>query len=137
MSAGLDRLNEAQRRAVTAPSPLLVIAGAGSGKTLTLAHRVAHLLESGVAPARILLRASLKSAFPWCLAWHEDLRRLFAAYVEAKQAHAVLDYDDLLLSWFHLMEAPAAAARVRERFDEVLVDEYQDTSWLQAAVLRS
>src|SRR3974390_103658 len=35
--------------------PLLVIAGAGSGKTKTLAHRVAHLIVNGVAPHRILL----------------------------------------------------------------------------------
>src|SRR5690606_2007951 len=35
--------------------PLLIIAGAGTGKTNTLAHRVAHLIEHGVAPERILL----------------------------------------------------------------------------------
>ncbi|PTM41658.1 ATP-dependent helicase [Bosea sp. 124] len=57
----LDALNPAQRRAVThgqpgqAASPLLVIAGAGSGKTNTLAHRVAHLIVSGADPHRILL----------------------------------------------------------------------------------
>lgn len=57
----LDTLNPAQRRAVVhgvgaiAASPLLVIAGAGSGKTNTLAHRVAHLLVSGADPRRILL----------------------------------------------------------------------------------
>ena len=57
----LDALNPAQRRAVihgfgaVASSPLLVIAGAGSGKTNTLAHRVAHLMVSGADPRRILL----------------------------------------------------------------------------------
>ncbi|MBN9458431.1 MAG: ATP-dependent helicase [Bosea sp.] len=57
----LDGLNPAQRRAAThgvgtaVPSPLLVIAGAGSGKTNTLAHRVAHLLVTGADPRRILL----------------------------------------------------------------------------------
>jgi DNA helicase II / ATP-dependent DNA helicase PcrA len=35
--------------------PLLVVAGAGTGKTTTLAHRVAHLLLNGVDPARLLL----------------------------------------------------------------------------------
>src|SRR2546421_7167803 len=35
--------------------PLLVIAGAGSGKTKTLAHRVAHLVVNGIDPQRILL----------------------------------------------------------------------------------
>ncbi|MBI4612743.1 MAG: UvrD-helicase domain-containing protein, partial [Planctomycetes bacterium] len=50
-------LNEAQRAAATfgGPGPLLVIAGAGTGKTATLAHRVAHLVVSGVDPGRILL----------------------------------------------------------------------------------
>ncbi len=57
-------LNAAQRRAATfgsaaagrlAAAPLLIIAGAGTGKTNTLAHRVAHLLLNGVAGERILL----------------------------------------------------------------------------------
>jgi DNA helicase-2/ATP-dependent DNA helicase PcrA len=56
----LDRLNAEQRRAVEygdgrATGPLLVIAGAGSGKTNTLAHRVAHLIVEGADPRRILL----------------------------------------------------------------------------------
>src|SRR5215470_13112467 len=59
----LDTLNAEQRRAVKhgvgtsshVGSPLLVIAGAGSGKTNTLAHRVAHLIVNGADPRRILL----------------------------------------------------------------------------------
>src|SRR5258705_5799775 len=63
-SAYLDGLNSEQRRAVehgvtefdcTSSGPLLVIAGAGSGKTNTLAHRVAHLIVKGADPRRILL----------------------------------------------------------------------------------
>jgi DNA helicase-2/ATP-dependent DNA helicase PcrA len=61
-AAYLDSLNAEQRRAVEhgavgeGPSaPLLVIAGAGSGKTNTLAHRVAHLIVNGADPRRILL----------------------------------------------------------------------------------
>src|SRR5262245_24033834 len=62
--AYLESLNREQRRAVehgvseknAAPGPpLLVIAGAGSGKTNTLAHRVAHLVVNGADPRRILL----------------------------------------------------------------------------------
>src|ERR1700730_16636653 len=58
--AYLDKLNLRQRQAVehgaseVAP-PLLIIAGAGSGKTDTLAHRVAHLVVNGADPQRILL----------------------------------------------------------------------------------
>lgn len=60
----LADLNTEQRQAVqhgidaecaTKAPPLLVIAGAGSGKTKTLAHRVAHLVVNGVDPHRILL----------------------------------------------------------------------------------
>jgi DNA helicase-2/ATP-dependent DNA helicase PcrA len=63
----LDALNPEQRRAVehgvfprgnssaSSAPPLLVIAGAGSGKTNTLAHRVAHLIVNGADPRRILL----------------------------------------------------------------------------------
>ncbi len=61
----LGKLNSAQRKAVThgealpergfKSSPLLIVAGAGTGKTDTLAHRVAHLVIHGVDPARILL----------------------------------------------------------------------------------
>ncbi len=247
----LNELNPAQRAAVEhgvdprdgAPPgpPLLIIAGAGSGKTKTLAHRVAHLILNGADPERLLLltftrRAAqemtrraqricaracspegaqrlrwsgtfhsianrllrlhaesvglvpsftvldrsdsedlmnllrdeldfsrtstrfpkkatcfaiyshavnarrsventLAEAFPWCDTWADELRALFRAYVEAKQRRNVLDYDDLLLYWSHLMDEPPLAAVVRHRFDHVLVDEYQDTNALQAAIL--
>jgi len=52
----LDDLNPAQREAVAhGDGPLLVIAGAGTGKTRTLAYRVAYLIAQGVPPDRLLL----------------------------------------------------------------------------------
>ena len=52
----LDELNPDQRAAVChGDGPLLVVAGAGSGKTRALAYRVAYLIASGVEPSRILL----------------------------------------------------------------------------------
>ena len=54
--AWLAELNQDQRRAVChGDGPLLVVAGAGSGKTRTLAYRVAYLMSTGVDPGRILL----------------------------------------------------------------------------------
>jgi len=242
----LQKLNPDQRAAVehgvgADRRPLLVIAGAGSGKTDTLAHRVAHLVMNGADPHRILLltfsrraaaemerraerilnRATgrnaasglawagtfhaigarllreyaerigidraftihdredaadlmnlvrheldlsrtdsrfptkgtclsiysravnaeapleqvLGKAFPWCANWGAELKKLFAAYVEAKQRQNVLDYDDLLLYWAHMLAEPGFAAEIGARFDHVLVDEYQDTNRLQASIL--
>src|SRR5947207_11423996 len=249
----LETLNREQRRAVghgvqkrnAAPgAALLVIAGAGSGKTNTVAHRVAHLIVNGADPRRILLMTFSRRAaaemtrrveriarqvmgssagvmtesltwagtfhgigarllreyadqigiapaftihdredsadlmnlvrherglsktesrfptkgtclaiysrcinaemeiekvlgqhYPWCAGWAAELKGLFAAYVEAKQAQHVLDYDDLLLYWAEMVSAPALAADVGGRFDHVLVDEYQDTNRLQSSIL--
>ena len=248
----LDALNPDQRRAVEhgvaadchVGTPLLVIAGAGSGKTNTLAHRVAHLIVNNADPRRILLmtfsrRASSEMAhrverivrkvlgekayavtdalnwagtfhgigarllreyadeigidpaftihdredsadlmnlvrherglsktesrfptkgtclaiysrcvnaetdiaqvlgqfFPWCSGWADQLKDLFAAYVDAKQKQNVLDYDDLLLCWTQMMADADIAREIGERFDHVLVDEYQDTNRLQSSIL--
>ncbi len=251
-------LNPAQREAATfgEPSPgggvraapLLVIAGAGTGKTSTLAHRVAHLLLSGVAPERLLLltftrraalemtrraqgvvagamarsrggttppasvrlpwsgtfhaignrlirqhasrlgldpsfsildrgdaadlmdverqrlglsktekrfprkdtclgiyshrvntqrslRETLETAYPWCLDWEDELTTLCRAYVEAKLSQQALDYDDLLLYWQVMMRDTALSSAIGAQFDHVLVDEYQDTNAMQAAIL--
>ncbi len=254
-AAHLEKLNDRQREAVEhgiglpdgkIGGPLLIIAGAGSGKTNTLAHRVAHLIVNGADPRRILLmtfsrRAAsemarrvqricrqvlgdnaaimtdalawagtfhgigarllrmyaeqiglsvdftihdredsadlmnlvrhdlgfsakqsrfptkstcvaiysrvvnseasikeiLKSSYPWVLEWEEELKQLFAAYVEAKQAQKVLDYDDLLLYWAQMVSEPELAEDVGNRFDHILVDEYQDTNRLQASILMS
>ncbi|HEX8963948.1 MAG TPA: ATP-dependent helicase [Rhodocyclaceae bacterium] len=249
VAAALVQLNDAQREAAQFGTgrdhpdrdrPLLIIAGAGSGKTATLAHRVAHLIAQGADPGRILLltfsrRAAdemtrrvarllassarhasallpwsgtfhaigarllrdyagrigvdpgfvihdredsadlmnlvrhdlgfsakarrfpmkgtclaiysaavnaqsdlggiLQATFPWCAEWEAELRQLFLAYVEAKQSQAVLDYDDLLLYWAQMAAEPELARELGEQFTHVLVDEYQDTNRLQAAIL--
>lgn len=251
--AYLEKLNEQQRKAVehgvglpegNSAGPLLIIAGAGSGKTNTLAHRVAHLIVNGADPRRILLmtfsrRAAsemarrvericrnvlganaavltdalawsgtfhgigarllrmyaeqiglnldftihdredsadlmnlvrhelgfsktdsrfptkgtclgiysravnsetplneiLRQHYPWVATWEAQLKELFGAYVEAKQAQNVLDYDDLLLYWAQMVSDPDLADDIGNRFDHVMVDEYQDTNKLQASVL--
>ncbi len=92
-------------------------------------------IYSHVVNARCEIADTLRLHFPWCADWADELRGLFAAYTEEKQRRYTLDYDDLLLYWFHLMSEPEIAAQVRERFDHVLVDEYQDTNALQAGIL--
>jgi len=78
----------------------------------------------------------LREAFPWCLGWEAELSDLFAGYAQAKAQQHSLDFDDLLLCWQAMMEAGELARHVGARFDHVLVDEYQDTNRLQAAILR-
>lgn len=238
MAAYLDGLNPAQRQAVEhTGGPLLIIAGAGTGKTRTLACRVAHLIASGVPADRILLLTFTRRAaremitragrlvaddsssrvwggtfhsvanrllrhygtalelspnftvmdesdvadlmglvradlgltsrdhrfprketlariysqtvnlqrpldevldkhFPWCRDHPEEIGRVFDAFVERKQAQQVLDYDDLLLFWSALCAHPRVGKAVADRFEHILVDEYQDTNAIQAEIVR-
>jgi len=235
----LEELNPRQLEAVTnGDGPLLVVAGAGSGKTRTLAYRVSYLISRGIAPERILLltftrraaeemlrRAAfvistgssatsqvwggtfhafanrilrmysqaadlppdftiidrtdaedlldvirndmafsqkesrfprkgtclaiysrrvngneeletvLKKDFPWCEMWNDELKALFREYVSRKQRQNILDYDDLLLYLYYLLQDQEVADSSGGRFDHVLVDEYQDTNRIQAGIL--
>ena len=83
----LDDLNTAQRQAVehgvggrgaNIPGPLLVIAGAGSGKTNVLAHRVANLVINGADPRRLLLLTFTRRAA-------QEMRRRATAIVAKAQ----------------------------------------------------
>ncbi|MDQ2961559.1 MAG: ATP-dependent helicase [Pseudomonadota bacterium] len=94
-------------------------------------------LYSRVVNAQAALGDVLRSAFPWCAHWEDELGRLFAGYTASKQAQNVLDYDDLLLYWAHAAADPALAGEMGARFDHILVDEYQDTNRLQAQILLS
>ena len=116
-----DTLNGKQREAAEFGSaPLLIIAGAGTGKTNTLAHRVAHLVRSGAKPERILLltftrRAALEMIrrtqrilgatgapaaavrIPWSGTFHSIANRLIrrhAAAVGLDASFSVLDRGD-------------------------------------------
>lgn len=92
-------------------------------------------IYSRVLNTRDALADVLQSLYPWCTQWEDELKRLFGAYVEAKQQQNVLDYDDLLAFWADMVAEPSLAADVGGRFDHVLVDEYQDTNRLQAQIL--
>ncbi len=79
----------------------------------------------------------LRDHFPWVTRWEAELKQLFKAYVAAKQAQNVLDYDDLLLAWAQVMSDTDFAAHIGAAWDHVLIDEYQDTNRLQARVLKA
>jgi len=94
-------------------------------------------IYSRLINSQCALHPLLLEHFPWCCNWTDELEQLFEAYVERKRNEQVLDYDDLLLYWSRVMEAPELAGHIAARFDHVLVDEFQDTNRLQAAILRA
>src|SRR5262245_33906 len=78
----LADLNTEQRQAVShAAGHLLVVAGAGSGKTRTLACRVAHLIAQGVEPGRILLMTFTRRAA-------QDMLKRAESYIPSARAAA-------------------------------------------------
>jgi len=104
----LGNLNPQQRRAVeyggpklrNGVGPLLVIAGAGSGKTNTLAHRVGHLIVCGADPRRILLLTFSRRAAA------EMTRRVERIAASAMGANAAVMADALMWSGtFHAVGA--------------------------------
>jgi DNA helicase-2/ATP-dependent DNA helicase PcrA len=94
-------------------------------------------IHSRCVNTRAPLPDVLQQHYPWCERHAHDLARLFAAYGEAKLQQQSLDFDDLLLAWWYLMQNPACAQRLRQRFDHVLVDEVQDINRLQGDLLHA
>ncbi|MFO0869222.1 MAG: ATP-dependent helicase [Pirellulales bacterium] len=86
--------------------------------------------------SQLPLETILQRHFPWCADYGAELKTLFQAYVDRKDAAGILDYDDLLLFFHGLLADEQAGERIRSRFECVLVDEYQDTNRLQAEILR-
>ena len=113
----LATLNPEQRCAVEhgaeEPSPLLIIAGAGSGKTNTLAHRVAHLIVRGADPRRMMLLTFSRRAAA------EMGRRVerIAAHVLPEQARLLTD----ALTWSGTFHA-IGARLLREYAEQIGLD---------------
>jgi DNA helicase-2/ATP-dependent DNA helicase PcrA len=82
------------------------------------------------------LKRVLEETFPWCSEHEAKLKQLFSAYVDRKEQLQVMDYDDLLLFWRALATHADAGRQLRDLFDCVLVDEYQDTNTVQADILK-
>ena len=229
-------LNDEQWAAVTAPfCPVLIIAGAGTGKTHTLTHRLAYMLRKGIPAGRVVLctftnraaremlqrvrticgsladavlggtfhhvanyilrryaafvsypanytildsddaatminhcRAdspivkSLKrfpsksvlqdiysnaanrilsieqvvlQKYPDFVEFLEEIEQIHQRYQRRKREAAAMDYDDLLTNFLRLLRDEKVGGEIKARFEAVLVDEYQDTNALQAAIV--
>ena len=89
--------------------------GFGAGKTRFPGKGTCLAMYSRAINARLALSEVLRTAFPWCAHWEEELKHLFAAYTAAKQAQNVLDYDDLLLYWAHAAGDPDLALEMGAR----------------------
>jgi len=81
------------------------------------------------------LRAVIDAEYPWCVPQADAVAELARAYVARKRAHGLLDFDDLLLAWRALLNDPTIGATIRDLWDHVLVDEYQDVNQLQVDIV--
>ncbi len=133
-SADLMNLVRHEALGAEAAVPPGTAAKAARERRFPLKDTCLAIYSSAVNTCRPLAEV-LQADFPWCGEWEPALRRIFRAYVQAKQAQRVLDYDDLLLAWAQVVEEPALARELGARFEHVLVDEYQDTNRLQARIL--
>ena len=69
--------------------------------------------------------------------WHEMIRRIYPRYQELLRQSNGLDFDDLLLEVVRLLDQrPEVLARYQERYQHLLVDEFQDTNTVQYAMLK-
>ena len=240
MRAILEDLNKEQRQAVECvEGPVLIVAGAGSGKTRVLTSRIAYMVEKGTDPSRILALTFTKKAATemkeriaamvgerkarriWMGTFHSvfirflrefadaigfppaftiydtgdsvsavkacvrqlgldekmykpkevlariskakndlvtptpyangaggyrdedrahkkpEIYRIYQAYCQLCRQSGVMDFDDILLYMNILLRGnPDALVSIRERFDAILVDEYQDTNMAQYLILR-
>ena len=240
MSAILEDLNKEQRQAVECvEGPVLIVAGAGSGKTRVLTSRIAYMIEKGTDPSRILALTFTKKAAGemkerigqmvgerqarriWMGTFHSvfirflrefadsigfpatftiydtadsvsavkdclkrlglddklykpkevlariskakndlvtptpyangaggyrdddrvhkkpEIYRVYQAYCQLCRQSGVMDFDDILLYMNILLKQdPAALASISDRFDAIMVDEYQDTNYAQYLILK-
>ena len=132
----LDRADAQDLLALTRQSLGLAHGESGQDKRFPLAP-TCLAIHSRCVNTRQPLAALLLSQWPWCCSHDGDLQSLFTAYAQAKLQQQSLDFDDLLLAWWHLMQVPALAQRIAARFEHVLVDEVQDINRLQADILHA
>ncbi len=81
------------------------------------------------------LEELLGDRYPHLLLYLPEMEKILGQYTDRKREGRLLDYDDLLLNWYRLMDDPETLSILQNRFRFVLVDEYQDTNPLQSALL--
>ena len=113
----------------------LGLADAKSGHTRFPMAPTCQSILSRAVNTRAALVDVLASSYPWCAAVQPQLEALFDGFADAKRQQQSLDFDDLLLAWWHVMQQPEIADSIRARFDHVLVDEVQDINRLQSDLL--
>jgi DNA helicase II / ATP-dependent DNA helicase PcrA len=86
--------------------------------------------------ACLSLKATLRKRYPGLKQHAKPLAQIMRAYAKAKRARNAVDYDDLLELLVSLLQHPKVGARLRKRFQFVLVDEFQDTNRLQFKILK-
>src|SRR6185503_84489 len=96
-----------------------------------------HYIYSRHVNTEIAVEDILGNELPQFADHTDDVMRIFAEYTSRKHERNLVDYDDLLLFWWLMLEQSAELAeRIAGAYDHLLVDEYQDTNVLQARVLR-
>ena len=102
----LGKLNKEQQEAVLhEKGPLLIIAGAGSGKTRTLTHRIVYLIASGVTPESILAVTFTNKAAQEMKQRTAALLRELAAHANDSQFQRLANLSDLSIGTFHAISA--------------------------------
>lgn len=101
-------------------------------RTATLAS-----LYSRVVNTQCRLDDVTKRWYPWCGEEVEGIAAVFDTFVTRKRAQRLLDFDDLLLFWRAAAAHPELGPVLADAYDHILVDEYQDTNVVQAAILKS
>ena len=94
-------------------------------------------IYSRIVSSQVGLEDTVSEDFPWCASDLEGLREVFSEYTRRKREQQLLDFDDLLLYWRAAVLDTTVGPVLAAMFDHVLVDEYQDTSIVQAEVLRA
>src|SRR5919198_176239 len=142
----LDGLNAAQREAVTHDTgPLLIVAGAGTGKTTVITRRIAYLIEQGKArPEEILALTFTDKAAAEMEARVDELVPYGYADVEIATFHAFGDgllrghsLEIGLQNDFRVLRTrPHVLNAYQRRFKYILVDEFQDTNYAQFELVK-